>query len=262
MITTMRILILVCWCLSIVASEYSNVPDAASAPWVRENEVFSADIALRNPYDRAVKVVKLDSTCECSRLELDERFLLPGASTVMHLSSKNANRSGEQKVSVSLYLSDPELEPIEVVARWNVRAAVLVDAIPPGKDPLPRPTDRAWQDIYRYVSKERPDELGRLRKRIRLASPEQEVPAGGLKVLGIDYPGTLWKFVPTTQADGSILITATARDPETEAKPGTYDEKVVVRTNHPDKAAITLRFLAIIDRQAGQRAVDPFAPGP
>lgn len=253
----LRCLVLVCLIAAVHATQFSNVPDAATAPWVRERDTFTTAIAIRNPYDRAVKVTRLDSTCECSRLELDERFLLPGASSVLHLASTNRNRSGPQLVNVSLYVSDPEFEPIEVVARWNVRAAVQVDAIGPGMDPAVRPTDPAWQDIYRYVAKERPDELGRLRKRIRLSCPAEELPAGGLRLAAIDYPGVLWRFTPVPQADGSILVTATARDPEGAVKEGTYDEQVVLRTNHPDKAAITLRFLVLIDRLAGQKDLDP-----
>ncbi len=239
------------------AAHFSNAPDAASAPVVRERDPFIAAIAIRNPYDRAVKVARLDSNCECSRLEIDDRFLLPGASTSLRLEVANRNRSGPQSVNVSVYVTDPEFEPIEVTARWNVRAAVQVDGIGPGMDPAVRPTDPAWQDVYRYVAKERPDELNRLRKRIRLSCPAEEVPAGGLAVSAIEYSGTLWRFAQMVQADGSILITATARDPEADIKEGTYDEKVVIRTNHPDKAAITLRFTVLIDRQAGQKGIDP-----
>lgn len=244
------------------AVEFSNVPDLASAPWVREKDDFAAAIPIRNPYDRAVKITRLDTTCVCSRLEVDERFLLPGASTVLHMSSTNRNRSGPQSVNISLYVSDPEFEPIEVVARWQVRAAVQVDAIGPGMDPAVRPTDVAWQDIYRFVAKERPDELNRLRKRIRLSCPAEELPAGGLKLGAIDYAGTLWRFSPVTQADGSILVTATARDPEAVFKEGTYDEPVVLHSNHPDKPLITVRFLALIDRQAGQKSLDPMGAPP
>jgi hypothetical protein len=254
----LRCLSLVCLAVAVHgATSFSNAPDAATAPWVREKDDFAADIPIRNPYDRAVRITRLDSNCVCSRLEVGERFLLPGASTTLHLAAANRNRSGAQNVSVSLYVSDPEFEPIEAVARWNVRAAVQVDAIGPGMDPAVRPADTAWQDVYRYVAKERPDELGRLRKRIRLSCPAGEPPAGGLALTAIEYPGTLWRFAQTTQADGSILVTATARDPEGVAKEGTYDEQVVLRTNHPDKAAIALRFLVLIDRQAGSKSIDP-----
>jgi len=256
------VLILIAWTVGGTgAAEFCNAPDMASAPWIRESTPFAVDITVRNPHDRAVKVTQLDTTCVCSRLELDERFLLPGASTVLHIVADNHNRSGPQHVGVSLYVSDPEFEPLEVVARWNTRAAVQVDAIPPNADTLQRPADAAWQDVYRYVAKERPDDLNRLRKRIRLSCPEGEVPAGGLKLNSIDYSGTLWKFVPTTQTDGSILITATARDTDAEVKEGTYDEKVVLHTNHPDKAVIPLRFMVVINRKAGEVSLDP-APMP
>ena len=124
-------------------------------------------------------------------------------------------------------------------------------------DPLKRPEDSAWRDVYRYVSKVRPDELNRLRKRIRVSSPAEETPPGGLKIEGIDYAGTLWAFAPVTQADGSILITATARNPETEFRVADYDEPVIVRTNHPDKSRIELRFQTAVSRDAGTRAIDP-----
>lgn len=260
---TMRTLPLIAFCLIAAATavEFSNAPDAAAAPWVAEHEVFSVSIPVRNPHDRAIKVERLDSTCECSRLEIVDRFILPGASSVLHLASANRNRSGEQQVAVSIYVTDPELEAIEVVARWNVRAAVQVDAIGPGMDPTKRPEDRAWQDIYRFVAKERPDELARLRKRIRLSCPAGTAPVGGLKLSGVDYSGALWKFTPSDLADGSILITATARNPEDEMKEGTYDEKVILRTNHPNKPEITVRFMVLLDRKAGAKPFDPQALG-
>ena len=127
-------------------------------------------------------------------------------------------------------------------------------------DPLVRPADRSWQDVYRYVSKERPDELNRLKKRIRLSCPEGEAPTGGLHITGIDYRGTLWAFAHTTQPDGSILITASARDQNAPPADGTYDETATVHTNHPDKSAIPLRFIVIIDKKAGALMTDPLSP--
>lgn len=244
------------------AGEFYNAPDNTTAPFVRETALFVTSITITNPYDRAVKIVRLDSTCTCAHLDLDEKFLLPGASSVLHLSSENHNRSGSQHVNVSLYVSDPELEPIEAVARWNVLAAIQVDAIGPNMDPKVRPDQTAWHDIYRYVAKTRPDELHRLRKRIRLSCPSGEAPAGGLKLTAIDYPGTLWSFVQSQQPDGSILVTAKAKDPQTEAVEGTYDERVVLHTNHPDKAIIELTFLALVDKQAGQKDPDSLIPLP
>lgn len=239
------------------ALDNTNAADAATAPTLREVEPFVARIPVRNPYDRAVKVKLLDPTCSCATLEMAEKFILPKSTTTLNIAVLNTNRSGPMTVGVSVFLTDPDLETIEVVARWNIRACVQVDAIGPTMDPLKRPDDPAWRDVYRYVSKVRPDELGRLRKRIRVSTPTEETPAGGLKIEGIDYQGTLWKFTPTAQADGSILITATARDPETEFRVGDYNEAAIVRTNHPDKAQIELRFQTAVDRDAGARSVDP-----
>lgn len=239
------------------ALDNTNAPDAEHAPTLRESEPFIARIPVRNPYDRAVKVRLLDPTCSCATLEMDERFILPKSTATLNVAVVNHNRSGAMTIGVTVFLTDPELETIEVTARWNIRACVQVDAIGTAMDPLKRPEDAAWRDVYRYVSKVRPDELGRLRKRIRLSCPEGEAPAGGLKVEGIDYTGKLWAFAPLTQSDGSILITATARDPESEFRVGDYDEVATVRTNHPDKPRIELRFQTAVSRDAGARAIDP-----
>ena len=214
-------------------------------------------MAVRNPYERAAKVKLLDPSCSCATLELSSSFILPHQTADLHIAVLNHDRSGPQHIGVSVFLTDPEFEPIEVNTYWTVRAAVQVDALPPAADPLARPADRAWQDIYQYVAKVRPDELNRLRKRIRLSCPSEELPAGGLKVLGIDYAGTLWRFVPTTQADGSILILASARDAHATVPEGELSEKVVVRTNHPDKQAIALTFLSVITKDAGTATFDP-----
>ncbi len=239
--------------------------DAASpetAPVVRENVAFHTDITVVNPYDRAVRVKMLDATCSCAQLDLADHFLLPHGHTVLHVAVENANRSGPQDVHVSIYLSDPEFEPIEVAVLWTVLASVQVDAIPPGADPLPRPQDRAWQDIYHFVVQERPDEPQRLRKRIRLSCPAGQVPPGGLKVTGIDYPGTLWQFVPRQQSDGSWLVLAKANDKLATMPVGELHEQAVIHTNHPDKSAITLYFDSSITPEAGRAHQDPDAPPP
>ena len=235
-----------------------NVADASQAPILRENQPFIAQITVRNPHDRAVKVKILDPTCSCATLEIADKFLLPHGTTTLNMAVDNHNRSGPLRVGVSIYLTDVELEAIEVETFWQVRPTVQVDAVEPGKDPLVRPADQAWHDVYRYVTKVRPDEPNRLRKRIRMSCPPEELPAGGLQILGIDYPGTLWRFTPSTQSDGSILITATAQvGDEGTLTIGDRKEVVVVRTNHPDKPKIELEFQTFVSKDAGQRAVDP-----
>lgn len=240
------------------AVENSNVTDPAQAPVLRETEPFLARITVRNPHDRAVKIKMLDPTCKCATLEIADYFLLPKATTTLTVAVDNLNRSGMVRVGVSIYLTDPDLESIEVEAYWQVRGCVQVDAIGPGMDPLKRPDDRAWNDIYRYVTKVRPDEPNRLRKRARISSPPGEVPEGGLQILGIDYPGKLWRFAPTAQADGSWLITASAQGGDEATLPlGEFHEKVLVRTNHPDKPTLTLEFSTLVSKDAGKQVVDP-----
>ncbi len=269
----MRHLLLFCLlCLAFVAHavENRNVADAGQAPILREVEPFLTHITVRNPHDRAVKIRLLDPTCKCATLEIADRFLLPKATTTLTIAVDNANRSGPVRVGVTLYLTDPDLESIEVEAFWQVRPCVQVDAIGPGMDPLKRPEDRAWQDIYRYVTKVRPDEPNRLRKRLRISCPPEEVPAGGLKLLGIDYPGTLWRSTPTQQSDGSWLVSAGPQAGEDATlTAGEFQEKVVVRTNHPDKPTLTLDFSTLVGKDAGQQAIDQgilpppgFAPPP
>lgn len=240
------------------ALENSNVADPAQAPVLRETEPFLAHITVRNPHDRAVKIKLLDPTCKCATLEIAERFLLPKATTTLTVAVDNKNRSGTVRVGVSIYLTDPDLESIEVEAHWQVRPCIQVDALGAGMDPIKRPEDRAWHDIYRYVTKVRPDEPNRLLKRVRVSSPVGEVPEGGLQILGIDYPGTLWRFTPTAQADGSFLITASAQGgDEATLTLGEYHEKAVVRTNHKDKPTFTLEFSTLVTKDAGQQAIDP-----
>ncbi|MBA3708379.1 MAG: DUF1573 domain-containing protein [Planctomycetes bacterium] len=245
---------------TVLALDNANAASPEEAPEVREIEPFKTVIQVFNPNDRAVRVKLIDTSCTCTTLDLNDHFLLPHGRTTLSVEIPDKNRSGPQSVHVSLFLTDPEYQPIEIEVLWKVRACIQVDAVAPRANPVERPTDKMWQDIYAYVTDERPDELNRLRKRIRLSCPAGEVPADGLKVLGIEYPGTLWKFVPTTQADGSVLITATARDEDATLAEGEFKEKVVIRTNHPDKSAIELNFMTLLSKDAGRRAVDPMDP--
>jgi hypothetical protein len=239
------------------AAENRNVSGPDQAPLLREVDPFVANISVRNPHDRAVKVKLLDPTCTCATLQIADSFLLPKASTTLTIAVDNHNRSGLIRIGVSIYLTDPDLEAIEAEVHWKVRPCVQVDAIGPGMDPLVRPEDRAWQDIYRYVTRVRPDEPNRLRKRLRLSCPPEEVPPGGLQVLGIDYPGTLWRFTPTAQADGSWLVTASAQGGDEAVLPvGEFKEKVVVRTNHPDKARVELDFNTQVAKDVGEKPLE------
>jgi hypothetical protein len=235
----------------------TNAIDPAHAPVLREIEPIIATIPIRNPYDRAVKVKLLDPTCSCATLEMKNTFILPHQCQDLHIAVDNMSRSGPQHIGISVYLTDAEFDTIEASLLWSVRACVQVDDLAPGADPLARPADTAWRDVYKYVSKVRPDELGRLRKRIRLSSPKEEEPAGGLKITGIDYSGTLWAFTATAQSDGSVLVLALARNRDAGAKEGELDENVVIHTNHPDKPLIRLRFFTVVTKTAGSTSIDP-----
>ena len=251
------ILLLLALSGGIAAAElFANAPSAEQAPTFREAEHFRAVITVRNPYQRAIRIDKLDTTCSCSKLEIASKFLIPGETTTLEVGSENTRRSGPQQVRVSLFLTDPDLEPIEVYCWWKVLPAVTVDAVPPGTPAIDRPEDNAWRDIYRFIAHERPDEPQRLRKRIRLGSPPESAPPGGLRVEGIDYVGTLWAFATRPLEGGAILITATARDQQGPLPAGRHEEKVVVRTNHPDKPRIELHFDVLLDTKAGQTAKD------
>jgi hypothetical protein len=239
------------------AVENANVPAADQGPTVRETEPFAAKILVRNPYDRAVRVKLLDASCSCAHLDLHDHFILPKAATTLDVTVDNANRSGDQSLHVSIFLTDPEFEPIEVDAYWKVRASVQVDALPPGADPRERPADRGWQDVYRFAYEGRPDEPQRLVKRIRLSCPDGEAPKDGLAVTGIDYTGKLLAFTVKPQDNGSILIVARAKEGLDALPEGEFHEEAAVHTNHPDKPTILLRFDGAVSMQVGQKPADP-----
>lgn len=229
---------------------------AAELPTLPEHQLYVARLEVTNPHDRAVKVARVEASCTCAKQELGTTFLLPKATTTLDLAVDNASRSGDQRLALSIFLTDPELDPIELVATWTVRPDVAVDALPPGADSQTRP-EPAYRDVYRYLSKVRPDELRKLGKRIRLASPADAAPAGGLRVLEVEYSGDLWRFTPQTQADGSILLTAAARDPDAVVEVGLREEVATVVTNHPHKPRIALRFITYLGKDAGAVVIDP-----
>ncbi len=236
----------------------TNTATPETAPLTPEDVPFTTTITVLNPHARAVKVKNIDSSCTCTTLVLADHFLLPKSITTLNVVIDNHNHSGAKRVVITIYPTDPELEAIEVVALWTIIPVLTVDAIPPGGSVTERP-DWSYQDVYRYVSSERPDETNRLRKRFRLMSSADTMPADGLKILGIDYDGPVWRFTPVTQADGSILVTAVAKDPAPVA--GRYDETVVIRTNHQRKPRIELFFNTQLSMDVGKRVGVPVIPG-
>ena len=226
-----------------------------SAQELPEGEPLSATVSLVNRHARAVRIERMDSSCVCSRLEVGTRFLLPGASATVAVMVDTRNRSGPQRLLITAFLTDPELEPLEEELRWVITPAVLVDALPPGA-PSDRRPEPAWQDIYRFTAHERPDEPNRLRKRIRLVGSNP-----GFRVEGVDYSGNLWRFITAAQADGSWLVTGLAAS-DGVLPIGRVEETVIIRTNHPTKPSITLLFSTRIDQDAGRQVADPLLPPP
>ena len=252
-------LLLLCAALVSAAElENANVSGPDTAPVYAEHTPFATTVTIRNPHDRAVRIERLDASCSCMHLAAAETFILPHQSTSMAISVDNSNRSGPQRMGVTVYLSDPDLEAIDIQVWWSVVADITVDAIAPrAETTLGRPSDIAWRDIYKFVANERPDEAQRLLKRLRLASPQAD-----FAVLGIDYAGAVWAFAPLKQSDGSWLITASAKDPHAELAEKLYDETVTIRTNNPFKSAVKLQFIANITRKAGSAGFDPLAVPP
>jgi hypothetical protein len=265
-----RLLLVLCCLLAAACGgaaevENANVAPGLAGPVMAEDQPFVADITVRNPHDRAVRVERLDSTCTCTRREIADTLILPRGTTRLHVTVDNTNRSGDRSVGVTVFLTDPDLDPIEVSCRWVVRPTVAIDSLPvTQKDTRQRPENRGFQDIYRYVVHERPDEPNRLRKRLRLFSPPEEAPVGGLAILGIDYLGEIWAFTPRQQDDGSWLVVASAKGGENAVlTEQTKSETVVIRTNHPRKPRLELLFETDLDTGAGRETRDPMAiPGP
>jgi len=235
----------------------TNVSDPEVLPVFLESVPFHTVITVQNPYDKAVKVGSIDSTCTCSTLHLADYFLLPHATTTLEIGVDNTNRSARERLGVSLYLTDPALEPIEIVAFWDVRAHVAVDSHLYQDDITTRPV-RAFRDIYRYPSKARPDELHRLSKRVRFWSPPEEIPTGGLQVESIEAPGPIWAMTAIPPADGSVLLEATGRK-DANAPDGISDETIIIHTNHPKKPRIELVFSQYVGKDAGSTVFDPHA---
>jgi hypothetical protein len=253
------LLIAILWSADVI----TNVPDISQAPVMTEDVPFTANLVVVNPNQRAVRVERLDSTCTCTQRTMDDTFLLPGGSTTLRITVDNRDRSGPRDIGVTVYLTDPELDPIEVRCWWSVVPQVAVDSLPPEqRDTLQRPENRAWHDIYRLVAHERPDEPQRLRKRVRLESPPALAPAGGLQVLDVTFldlaggPGAVWSFTPRRQDDGSWLITG---GPATTALvAGETSGRLVITTNHQAKPRIEIQVDTILDSLAGSRTRDPF----
>lgn len=241
-------------------TSFTNVADPEQAPVVSEHEPFEAEITVRNPYDRAIRITRVESSCDCAELELRDHFLLPFAETTLAMTVVNERGSGLQRQLFRLEVSDPQLEVIDVTVWWHVTPDIAVDTMPEAGPFDRRPESKLRRNVYGFTSHQRPDELARLREIIRLWSPPENAPEGGLQIERIEYAGDLWTFTPRPQDDGSILLVAHARDPEAGYAEGKYEEEVLVHTNHPHKPVIRLLFYCAIDADAGKDGTsDPWA---
>ena len=246
--------------LSQVAAQEAT-PNTQTAPSetadlvLREHEDFVHTFTVRNPYERAVRIEKTDTSCTCIEFELSDKFLLPGESCELKVRVSNKFYSGPRKYKVWLYLSDPEYAPLLIRTDWTVKEDVAVDLII--NDPSKRPENKKYRDIYRYLAHVRPDEAKRLRKYVRLTTPDQI--AGGFQVTP-SYDGKIWTFTTKTLDAHSVLLIAKAKDPKAKLETGLFQEIVRLETNHPKKSSFELQFFSNIDEKAGtqDQAADGF----
>lgn len=222
---------------------------ASEAPSsLREHEDFTHTFTVKNPYDRAVRVEKTDTTCTCIKLELNDYFLLPGEETTLDVQVSNLRTSGTRSYKVWLYVTDPELEPIEIATTWDVVPTVAVDLIL--DDPKKRPADHKYRDIYRYVAHVKPNEGKRLRKYVRLSTPDTL--EGGFQV-SPSYDGKIWDFSTKVIDQQTVLLIAKAKDPKTALEVGLFQEVVNLKTNNPNKSEFSLQFFTNVDPKAGTK---------
>ncbi len=224
-------------------------------PRLREGRRLSVDFTITNPYDRAVRVKRLFSTCVCFKLTVDQRFLLPHAEATISVAIDNSNTSGLQTQRIYVEFTDRRLEMITRTLQWMVVPDVAVDSIPPSGPFDRRPEKAIRRNVYLFTSHERPDELHRLEEIIMVTSPPLTRPAGGLKVTGLEYDGSLWNWQQRQIDPGTVLIVGRAANPDAEREPAVLKEKLIVHTNHPRKAKIELRIYTALDYEA----TDPWA---
>lgn len=236
----------------------TNTADPANAPVVIEGEEFSTTVLIQNTNDRAIRIAEIDTSCECSAVELGSRFLLPGETTTLYLSIPTDNNSGLRSQTFRMYCSDPSVDTPIAQVFFRIQPHVTVDLLQINEPLDRRPSDQSYHDIYRFTSDVRPDELNRLTKNILLSCPPESMPPGGLQITSVEYAGSLWRFQLRQLDERHWLLAARPADPDATVPEQIYTEPVVVHTNHPLKPTIELEFLTSVDQQAGQRG-DPFS---
>ncbi|TVR42612.1 MAG: hypothetical protein EA402_11405 [Planctomycetota bacterium] len=237
-------------------------PLGAEITTVQEGESFVAAIPIRNPNNRAGRIVRTDSTCVCNVLKTEHTFLLPGQETILHFDVANERTSGKASQIVWLYFSDPEFDPLEVRIRWNVEPTVTVDVLPPNQREMTRPEDPLWRDIGRLESIERPEDGRNLVKNLLLSTTPKQTPEGGLEVKEVLYEGSIWTFTIRRLNDQQSLVLLRAADPEAVLPQGVFEETFTIRTNHPRKPEIVMELGTKIDPEAGRQVDNPLLNPP
>ncbi len=237
---TITLLLSLLCCLTMHAEEKLKV--------LKEHEDYTNVFTVTNPYERAIKVEKIDTTCTCIELEIGKKFLLPNESTTLNVRVSNERTSGIRNYKVWIYVTDPEYAAIEIRTKWEVIPDVAVDLIK--EDPEKRPENKKYRDIYRYISNVKPDEGKRLKKYVRLSTPADL--EGGFQVTPT-YEGKIWKFTTKTLDAKSVLLIAKAKDPSQKMEEGLFSEVVKLKTNNPHKSTFSLQFNTSVDLNAGNK---------
>ena len=259
-----RFILCACMCLllhtasgavEVETPDATDVTASAEMMVLREHEDFVHTFTVTNPYERAVRIDKTDTSCTCIEFELSDKFLLPDESCQLKVRVSNERYSGARKYKVWLYLTDPEYAPLLIRTDWIVKEDIAVDLIL--TDPSKRPDDNKYRDIYRYIAHVRPDEGKRLRKYIRISTPDKI--EGGLQITP-SYNGKIWGFSTKTLDEHSVLLIAKAKDPKVKLESGLFQEIVRIETNHDKKKSFELQFNSNIDPKAGtqEQAVGGF----
>ena len=89
--------------------------------WVSAGDTVTVDFLLKNAGSNGLLIRKIETSCGCTVVEMDDRLVLPGQERRVRIKFDTQNLLGFQRKRIVLYTNDPKAGVVTLTLRGDVR---------------------------------------------------------------------------------------------------------------------------------------------
>lgn len=91
---------------------------------IGQMEDIQHDFTIKNSGGKPLKILKIEPSCTCEKVEIEDRIIPPGETTKLHVSYHSTTNRGKTRAAVYLTTNDPDAHRV-VVSMFGIIAGIV-----------------------------------------------------------------------------------------------------------------------------------------